>query len=127
MGKPTLSAHRRGLGYQHRKVREGLLRRHVDGSPCWWCGRPMYRDPKRNFDYDPASLDPGNGALAADHTHARAHGGRKADRLLHGRCNKERGAGQRDAQRPAITGREIDATTSGRDPAIGFRAMPWPI
>lgn len=127
MATPKRSAHQRGLGQQHRKVRSGLLRTHVDGSPCWWCGRPMFRDPKRNWDYNPDSLDPGNGALAADHTHARAHGGRKADRLLHGLCNKERQDGRRDHLRPALTGAEPGASIGEADPLLGLRAMSWPI
>lgn len=62
----------------------------------------MYRDHTRNWDYEPGSRDPGNGRLAADHTHARANGGTLADRLLHGKCNKQRGKGDRDHMRPAI-------------------------
>ncbi len=53
----------------------------------------MYRDAARN---------PDGGALAADHSHARAHGGTIADRLLHDLCNKARGDGSRDHQRPAL-------------------------
>jgi hypothetical protein len=41
-------------------------------------------------------------ALDADHSHARAHGGTRADRLLHAKCNKERGDGSRDHLRPAL-------------------------
>lgn len=92
----------RGLGWTHQKQRARLLTKHTDRTVCWWCGEPMYRDPKRNPDYDPRSTDPDNGKLAADHSHARAHGGTHADRLLHGRCNKERGDGSRDHQRPAL-------------------------
>jgi hypothetical protein len=125
MAAPTRSAHRRGLGHRHRKVREALLRRHVDGTPCWWCGQPMFRDPARNFDYNPDSRDPGNGALAADHTHARTHGGITADRLLHGICNKERGDGRRDHLRPAVTGRPVGAAVTVA-PELGFQAMNWP-
>jgi 5-methylcytosine-specific restriction endonuclease McrA len=76
----------RGLGYDHQRQRARLLRLHRDGTPCWWCGQPMYR-----------SQD-----LAADHTVSRAHGGTKADRLLHSLCNKARGDGTRDDQRPAL-------------------------
>lgn len=76
----------RGLGYDHQKTRDRLLRQHVDGAPCWWCGQPMYLTE----------------ALAADHSLARAHGGTQADRLLHERCNKSRGDGSRDHLRPAL-------------------------
>lgn len=82
----------RGLGWAHQKQREHLLRVHVDGSPCWWCGEPMYKAQ----------------SLAADHSHARAHGGTKADRLLHELCNKSRGDGSRDDKRPALTGEDIE-------------------
>lgn len=82
----------RGLGHDHDIIRRGLMARHVDGTPCWWCGKPMYRDKTRNHDGMP---------LAADHSHARAYGGRKADRLLHFTCNAQRGAGDRDDTRPA--------------------------
>ncbi|ATW60766.1 HNH endonuclease [Gordonia phage Bjanes7] len=76
----------RGLGWKHQKQRARLLGQHVDGTPCWWCGKPMHKTQ----------------ALAADHTHARAHGGTTADRLLHDLCNKERGDGSRDHERPAL-------------------------
>ena len=83
---PRLTTTRRGLGWQHQKQRAALLRRHVEGTPCWWCGRPMYRSQ----------------GLAADHTQARARGGRHADRLLHTLCNAARGDGSRDHLRPAL-------------------------
>ena len=85
----------KGLGWQHQKQRERLLRGHRDGSPCWWCGLPMHRDKTANWDGE---------ALHADHEQARANGGHKADRLLHGRCNKQRQTGTHDAHRPTVTG-----------------------
>jgi hypothetical protein len=81
-----LTTTQRGLGWEHQKQRAALLRLHVDGTLCWWCGRPMYRSQN----------------LAADHHVARAKGGRKAGRLLHGPCNSERGDGSRDHLRPAL-------------------------
>ncbi|MFI8773748.1 hypothetical protein ACIGKQ_16480 [Gordonia sp. NPDC062954] len=104
MSRPRKTTTQRGLGWDHQQHARGLKSKHVDGTPCWWCGRPMYRDRTRNFDYDPTSRDPASGSLAADHSQPRAHGGTKADRLLHGLCNKERGDGSRDDQRPALTG-----------------------
>ncbi|MBE7338113.1 hypothetical protein INS45_01365 [Corynebacterium aurimucosum] len=83
----------KGLGWDHQKERDALLAVHVDGTPCWWCGRPMYRERSRNFD---------GRALAADHSLARALGGTRADRLLHSTCNSARGDGHNDAQRPAL-------------------------
>ncbi len=76
----------RGLGWPHRQRRGALLRMHIDGSLCWWCGLPMF---KRQ-------------GLAADHSRPRARGGRQADRLLHGPCNSARGDGSRDNDRPAL-------------------------
>ena len=87
-----LTTTERGLGWEHQKVRDRLLAVHVDGTPCWWCGKPMFRDKTRNHDRLP---------LAADHGHARKHGGTKADKLLHFTCNSSRKEGENDAQRPA--------------------------
>lgn len=73
----------RGYGYDHQKDREYLIFNHADGTPCDWCGQPMYIEPAKNFDHKP---------LHADHTKAseKAAGGR-ADRLLHELCNKRKG------------------------------------
>lgn len=92
MGKRNLTRTQRGLGHSHDIIRKGLMARHKDGTPCWWCGKPMYRDKQSNWDHKP---------LAADHTKARAHGGTKADRLLHFTCNSQRQSGERDHLRPA--------------------------
>lgn len=94
----------KGLGWQHQKERERLLKLHADGTECWWCSRPMYRDPAQNIDGRP---------LEADHSLARSNGGTKADRLLHSECNRSRQAGDRDHQRPAMRRQR---------PA----AFPWP-
>lgn len=85
----------RGLGWSHQQDAARLHRRHVDGELCWWCSLPMFKDNARNWDRN---------KLAADHTVARAVGGKRADRLLHSVCNKQRGDGRRDDQRPALTG-----------------------
>ncbi|MCQ4148595.1 hypothetical protein NOS52_12535 [Rhodococcus qingshengii] len=105
----TKTTTQRGLGWEHQKQREKLLRAHAEGSPCWWCGEPMY-------------LAQG---LAADHSHARAHGGTKADRLLHGLCNKQRGDGSKDDLRPAVTGKPLEQAQADQA-ALGVRVMPWP-
>lgn len=109
----TKSAHQRGLGHAHRKQREHLLRQLTDGTPCWWCNKPLHHHPTNNWDHAP---------LEADHTLARSQGGTRADRLLHMTCNRERGDGTRDHQRPATTGTPIPTTT---DP-LGHTALPWP-
>ncbi|QDF19683.1 HNH endonuclease [Corynebacterium phage Dina] len=86
MAKSTKTTTERGLGWDHQQQRARLLKLHVDGTPCWWCGEPMYRSQ----------------ALDADHIQARGNGGRKADRLLHASCNRSRQKGERDDQRPAL-------------------------
>lgn len=115
------------LGHDHRQQRGRLLHRHVDGNPCWWCGRPMYRDRKRNWDYDPNATrvdgkpDTTSGSLGADHSKARAHNPNSiADQLLHGTCNKQRGDGTRDHQRPALT------NTPDTGTELGTRIFNWP-
>jgi hypothetical protein len=93
MATGRLTTKQRHLGWTHQQQRERLLRKHREGTRCWWCGKPMYRQAERN---------PDGRSLNADHSIARAHGGRKADRLLHDSCNKARGDGSRDDQRPAL-------------------------
>lgn len=83
----------KGLGWEHQKNRDRLMAVHADGSPCWWCGKPMYREAARNHDGMP---------LAADHGHARHYGGAKANQLLHFTCNSSRQQGDRDDERPAL-------------------------
>jgi hypothetical protein len=88
----------RGLGWQHQQQRAALLRCLTPGTPCWWCARPMFLWQR----------------LSADHVQARAHGGRRAGRLLHRRCNEQRGDGSRDHLRPSLTSvfRSQDTFTS---------------
>ncbi|MDV7194620.1 hypothetical protein [Mycolicibacterium fortuitum] len=85
----------RGLGWKHQQTAESLLRRHEDGTLCWWCALPMFKAPllARNWD---------SKQLAADHSRARALGGQRADRLLHGNCNSQRRDGRLDHVRPAV-------------------------
>ncbi len=87
----------RGLGWQHQRDAERLRRNHIDGTPCWWCGMPMFKPPRLERNWDRKQL-------AADHSQARAFGGKRADRLLHGDCNSQRGDGRRDAARPVALG-----------------------
>jgi hypothetical protein len=89
----TTTAH--GLGWQHQQIRRRLIANHRDGTPCWWCGGPMHREPARNFD---------GAALEADHSLARSQRGQHADRLLRMTCNRQRQDGSRDNLRPALTG-----------------------
>jgi hypothetical protein len=105
----------KGVGHRHRQQREYLLGNLVDGAPCWWCARGLFREPSLNFDHKP---------LAADHSIPRSTGVLSlADRLLHGDCNSARGSGERDHLRPALTGVLLDEPAK---PDLGVRAMPWP-
>ncbi|AEK08059.1 HNH endonuclease [Mycobacterium phage Baka] len=91
-----------GLGWRHQRALRALRSEHVDGSPCDWCGRPMWLDPTRNFDYDPESSVRGNGVLQGDHEVSRADCLKKGipvplpHRLLHAACNRQRGSGRND-------------------------------
>ena len=91
----------RGYGWAHQKQRDRLLHNHTDGSPCWWCGLPMYRDKTKNWDGNP---------LAADHDERDgAKQGSRASRLLHGNCNGQAQGHENDHRRPAVTGRHPSA------------------
>jgi len=85
----------RGLGWDHQQAVARLIRKLTEGTACWWCGLPMFKDKLRNWDRK---------ALAGDHTVPRVAGGTLADRLLHGQCNSQRGDGRWDAERPVIVG-----------------------
>lgn len=101
----------KGLGWRHRQAVDALKRRHTDGKPCAWCGRPMHLDRKRNYDYDPESTNPTSGTLQGDHSKmSRAEAIRRGvmipppDRLLHGECNRQRGDGQNDHLARVVAG-----------------------
>lgn len=71
----------RGYGWTHQKQRDRLLYHHRDGTPCWWCGLPMYRGKTKNW---------GGKLLAADHDERDvAKRGTAATRWLHGDCNDQ--------------------------------------
>lgn len=109
----------KGYNGDHQANRRNLLNRHVDGKPCWWCGKPMYRDAKRNWDGFP---------LEAHHSKSLAVHGRKgnrADMLLHKKCNIDCGDGTHNERRPALT--RIATTNDDDTPtSLGALAMPWP-
>ena len=81
MGRKTTD---RALSWAHQERRAALHAAHVEGTPCWWCGLPMYRTSQR--------LEPG-------HSIPQVHG---ADQLLHAHCNSQRGDGKHDHLRPAL-------------------------
>lgn len=98
-GKRAKSTTERGYGWQHQKQRERLLRAHKDGTPCSHCGKPMYRDPDRNFDGAP---------LEAQHADALANHADKqraplASELMHRFCNRSLGDGTREVTPPGLT------------------------
>lgn len=84
-----------GLGWQHQKQVARLKRTHIDGTPCWWCGEPMWGDGNRH-------RNPDGDKLSGDHSLARSHGGTRTDRLMHLACNRQRGNGDLDHLRPAL-------------------------
>ena len=113
----------RGLGWRHRQAVDALKRRHTDGTPCDWCGRPMYLDRTRNYDYNPQATNPLSGVLHGDHsTMSRNEAIRRGvpiglpDRLLHQSCNIQRGDG----------GNDHLAANGATTPATERLAMAWP-
>lgn len=123
--QPTTTG--RGLGNTHQQRVLYLRSQHNDGDLCWWCGKPMYLDRHRNWDYNPDATrrdglpDTTSGVLAGDHTISRSRRqGNLADRLLHGLCNKQRGDGSHDDKRPALQRSEDDVDQ------LGTLVFPWP-
>ena len=109
---PKASTTERGYGWKHQKQRERLIYNHRDGTPCWWCGLPMYHNKTKNWDGKP---------LAADHSNENgARDGQNANRLLHGKCNSQAQGHTNDHLRPATTGRHpsepLNPTTHQQTP-----------
>lgn len=114
----------KGLGQRHKEAVRYLKQNHKDGSPCDWCGKPMWLDPLGNWDYDPSKPARGNGVLQGDHSViSRSESIRRGelvlppDRLLHAECNRQRGAGGNDHLAASNRASEID---------LDELAMPWP-
>ncbi|MGB3484010.1 MAG: hypothetical protein WBB07_17565 [Mycobacterium sp.] len=111
----------RGLGWKHQQKVDALKRSHRDGSPCEWCGKPMYLDPTKNWDYTEDT--PGSGGLHGDHGEmTRAEAIRRGvpiplpDRLLHRRCNQQRGDGVND---------HLAASNRNAEPEQLVMDWPW--
>lgn len=74
------SATKRGYGPRHRNAVNRLRATHIDGTPCYWCGQPMYNDRTLNPDYNPDATrtdgkpDTTSGVLAGDHTNGKGGG-----------------------------------------------------
>ena len=97
----------RGLGWKHQQRVAQLKRELIEGSPCWWCGQPLFLSQR----------------LHADHELPRSLGGALPTRLLHAECNSQRQAGHRDDERPAVTGKSLYK----RQPTdLGTLVMAWP-
>lgn len=116
----------KGLGYKHQQAVEALKRRHTDGSPCDWCGKPRHLDPTKNWDYNPDVA--GSGKLHGDHgAMTRAEAVRRGvpiplpDRLLHKTCNQQRGDGVNDHLAVANRGKVLDGAANAER-----LVMPWP-
>lgn len=82
----------------------------------------MHLDPTKNWDYNPDV--PGSGVLHGDHGEmTRAEAIRRGlpiplpDRLLHRRCNQQRGDGVND---------HLAAANRGAEPEQAQLAMGWP-
>jgi hypothetical protein len=92
----------RGLGYDHVKDKERLLAIHREGTPCWRCGKPMYKAQ----------------GLDRDHVIDRAHGGASAPAVLaHASCNRSKGARAGNQAQPRLVlaaGRDVICTTCGK-------------
>lgn len=97
-GKKDMTLRANAWGSKHKKSVARLKAKHVEGTPCWWCGEPMY-------------LSQG---LQGDHSISRAKGGTETDRLLHGPCNRERGDGSLDHMRPSVTGKPLALSKGDR-------------
>jgi hypothetical protein len=124
MAKAKLSTTARGLGHRHQVAVDRLLSAHPDGKTCPWCGRPMWKNRTRNWDYQAGSTNPASGKLQGDHSGmSRSEALRRGlpiplpDRLLHGECNRQRGDGAND---------HLAASATGAASATQTLLMPWP-
>lgn len=90
----------RGYGWKHQQQRERLLRKHRDGAPCSHCGKPMYRDPAKNF--DGAALEAQHAAALANYTDKQR--APLASELMHRFCNRSLGDGKRETAPPSLSG-----------------------
>ncbi|MDT9411321.1 hypothetical protein P8T80_08005 [Corynebacterium rouxii] len=104
---------RRGYGATHQKNRRRLLAQHIDGTPCEHCGKPMFKDPQRNFDHAPLEADHPEGKEQARMGTQAQKRTNHATRLLHRRCNRQLGVKVRN---------ELNGHTQGNTaPDTGFQ------
>lgn len=110
---PKKTTAQRGYDHNHKTTRARLLVRHVNGTKCTWCGRPMFKDADQNFD---------GKALHAHHPDGNPTR-TNATELMHDTCNKTCGEpGTREHLRPTLGMRQVDEV----DPALGLLVMGWP-
>ena len=112
---PKKTTAQRGYDHNHKQNRRRLLTRHIDETPCYWCGKPMFKDANKEKNWDGKPL------------HAHHPEGQPtrttATELLHDTCNKQCGKPRtRDDLRPALT----TPTSPESDPALGHLVLPWP-
>lgn len=109
---PKKTTTQRGYDGAHKRNRARLLIRHTDGRKCSWCGRPMFKDPQKNWDGKPLNAHHPEGQPTRT----------TANELLHETCNKQCGKpGTREHLRPSQTTPDPDT-----DPALGRLVLPWP-
>lgn len=124
VAKKAKTTTEKGLGWRHEQAVEYLRMVHRDGSPCDWCGREMWLDDSKNYDFDKSDPEKrGNGRLQGDHSKKSRKESLKAgekvlppDRLLHAECNRIRGAGMND-EFAFVNQRVLDVSDS---------LMDWP-
>lgn len=77
-----MSTTSRGLGWQHQQARAAALRALVPGTPCPFCGDPMFAEQQLDYDHAvPRALGGHNGPRRLAHSSCN----RKAGRLLQAR------------------------------------------
>ena len=64
-------------GREHKRARERLRYNLVDGELCEYCGRPMFREARDNFDRKVVEAD-----------HLNADTSKPPGRLIHHSCNR---------------------------------------
>lgn len=92
----------RGLGAEHVADKARLLAIHREGTPCWRCGKPMYKAQ----------------GLDRDHVIDRAKGGASGPAVLaHSSCNRAAGSRAGNQAQPRLVlaaGRDVICSTCGK-------------
>lgn len=104
MTRPRPTTTQRHYGWQHQQARAKALRNLVPGTPCPFCGEPMFKDMRLDYDHHPPI------ALAGP-------GGER--RLSHAACNRR--AGQAIAQQLIRARKQQTNATQPRR----INSQPW--